>query len=141
MMDILVYEYLLTPVIISPMLKQFLWAKYILITHFLSVEIGYVILYVLEVAIDKHFKNCLLKILKWNFEVSRVQISFFQVPYIYYISLPIIMIKPSVCLTVLCHISFSFHSLYFLYIHIQVKTKDVEIVIVVVIKIRLKYSF
>jgi hypothetical protein len=36
MMDILVYEYLLTPVIISPMLKQFLLATCLLITHVLG---------------------------------------------------------------------------------------------------------
>jgi len=50
MMDSVVYEYLLTP-LIYPMLKPFLYATYVLITHFLSVDVGYIIVYVLEVAV------------------------------------------------------------------------------------------
>jgi hypothetical protein len=46
MRDIVVYEYLLTPPIISPMLKQFLC---LLMTQFFSVEIGYIVLYVLVI--------------------------------------------------------------------------------------------
>jgi len=72
MMDSVVYEYLLTPLIISPMLKPFLYATYILITRFLSVDVRYIIVYVLEVAVlyCKHFRNCLLEILKRKFEDS-----------------------------------------------------------------------
>jgi len=93
-MDCVVYEYFLTPFIISPMLKPFLYDTYILITHFLSVDVRYIIVYVLEVAVlyCKHFRNCLLEILKQKFEDSWVHISFFWFPYMYYVSLLIIMI-------------------------------------------------
>jgi hypothetical protein len=41
-----------------------------------------------------------LEILKWTFEDRWVHISFFHVPYIYFVSLHVIVIEPSVCLTV-----------------------------------------
>jgi len=79
MMDSVVYEYLLTSLIICPMLKPFLYATSLLITHFLSVDVGYIIVYVLELAVlyCKQFRNCPLEILKWKFEGSGVYISFF----------------------------------------------------------------
>ena len=55
---------------------------------------GYIIVYVLEMAVlyCRHFRNCLLEILKWKFEDRFVHISFFQFLYICYVSLLIIMI-------------------------------------------------
>jgi len=46
------------------------------------VEIGYIIVYVLEVAVlyCKHFRSHPYEIMKWNLEESKVHISFFQVP-------------------------------------------------------------
>jgi hypothetical protein len=41
-----------------------------------------------------------LEILKWTFDDRCVDISFFHVPCIYFVSLHVIMIEPSVCLTV-----------------------------------------
>ena len=78
---------------------------HILITHFLSVDVGYIIVYVLEVAVlyCKHFRNYTLEIPKRKIVDSCVHISFLQFPYIYYVSLPNIMMEPSVCLTAMCY--------------------------------------
>ena len=59
----------------------------------------------LDVAVlySKHFRNCPLEILKLKFEESWVHISFFQVPYICYVTLPIIMMEPNACLIVVCY--------------------------------------
>jgi hypothetical protein len=53
-----------------------------LITHFLSVEIGNKIIYVLEVAVwyRKHFWSCPYEIMNWKFVERNVHILFFLVP-------------------------------------------------------------
>ena len=53
-----------------------------MITQFLSVEIRYIIVYVLEVAIIycRHFRSHPYEIMKWKFEERWVHISYFQVP-------------------------------------------------------------
>jgi len=71
----------------------------------LSTEIGYIIVYGLEVAVlyCKHFRTHPYEIMKWEFEESRVHISFFQVPCVQYVYLHAIMIVPSLYLTVVCY--------------------------------------
>jgi len=46
------------------------------------VEIGYIIVYVLEVAVlyGKHFRSHPYEIMKWKFEERRVHSSYFWVP-------------------------------------------------------------
>ena len=66
-MDSMVYEYVLIPLIISPMSKPFLYSTYILITHFLCVDVGYIILYMPQVAV---ILQTLQKLSTWDSEVK-----------------------------------------------------------------------